>query len=87
MGGTSVISGYLDGTDPESFYIDEYGSWLKTGDQANMDDHGVVQILGRYKDLIIRGAENISPAKIEECLGQIPGLMVGDSSMVYMIGN
>lgn len=76
MGGTSVIPGYLGGADPEAFYTDEFGSWLKTGDQANMDEHGVVQILGRYKDLIIRGGENIAPAKIEECLGQIPGLMV-----------
>ncbi|KUJ19720.1 AMP-binding enzyme family protein-like protein [Mollisia scopiformis] len=75
MGGTSVISGYLDGADPEAFYTDEYGSWLKTGDQAVLDDNGVVQLLGRYKDLIIRGGENISPAKIEECLGQIPGVL------------
>lgn len=83
MGGTSVISRYLDGADPEAFYNDQYGSWLKTGDQANMDEHGVVQLLGRYKDLIIRGGENISPAKIEECMGQIPGLMVGFTGSIY----
>ncbi|KAE9377406.1 acetyl-CoA synthetase-like protein [Stipitochalara longipes BDJ] len=74
IGGTSVISKYLDGADAEAFYEDEYGSWLKTGDQAIIDENGVVHILGRYKDLIIRGGENISPAKIEKCLEQIPGL-------------
>lgn len=76
IGGTAVIAEYLEGADRESFYTDEYGSWIKTGDQATIDKNGVLQILGRYKDLIIRGGENISPAKIEQCLGQIPGLFV-----------
>lgn len=76
MGGTSVITGYLNGTDPDSFYTDECGSWLKTGDQALIDGNGVLQILGRYKDLIIRGGENISPAKIESHLSQLPGIFV-----------
>ncbi len=76
IGGTSVISSYLENADAEAFYTDEYGSWLKTGDQAIIDENGVVHILGRYKDLIIRGGENISPAKIEKCLEQIPGLFV-----------
>jgi acyl-CoA synthetase (AMP-forming)/AMP-acid ligase II len=76
MGGTSVITGYLNDTDPDSFYTDKYGRWLKTGDQALIDNNNVLQILGRYKDLIIRGGENISPAKIESHLGQIPGLFV-----------
>ena len=76
IGGTSVISGYLNDANPESFYTDEYGSWLRTGDQALIDDNGVLQILGRYKDLIIRGGENISPANIESHMGQIPGLLV-----------
>ena len=80
IGGTAVITGYLDGADPEAFYTDEYGSWLRTGDQATIDENGVVSIHGRYKDLIIRGGENISPAKIEQCLGQIPGLFVSDSN-------
>lgn len=79
IGGTSVISGYLDGADQEAFYTDEYGSWLRTGDQATIDENGAVQILGRYKDLIIRGGENIAPVKIEECLGQAPGLYVSVS--------
>ena len=76
IGGTSVISGYLNGVNPESFYTDEHGSWLRTGDQASIDDNGVLQILGRYKDLIIRGGENIAPAKIESHMGSIPGLLV-----------
>jgi acyl-CoA synthetase (AMP-forming)/AMP-acid ligase II len=76
IGGTSVITGYLNDANPESFYTDEYGGWLRTGDQALIDENGVLQILGRYKDLIIRGGENISPAKIESHMGQIPGLLV-----------
>jgi acyl-CoA synthetase (AMP-forming)/AMP-acid ligase II len=42
-----------------------------------------VHILGRYKDLIIRGGENISPAKIEKCLEQIPGLFVSFSTSLH----
>jgi len=76
IGGTSVISGYLGGADAEAFYEDACGTWLKTGDQAIIDENGVVHILGRYKDLIIRGGENVSPAKIEKCLEHIPGLFV-----------
>jgi len=76
IGGTSVINGYLDGVEQDSFYKDEHGIWLKTGDQACIDDNDVLRILGRYKDLIIRGGENISPAKIEQCLEKIPGLFV-----------
>lgn len=76
IGGTTVISGYIDGGGQSYFYADRYGSWLRTGDQAMVDENGVVQILGRYKDLIVRGGENIAPAKIEDCLRQIPGLEV-----------
>jgi acyl-CoA synthetase (AMP-forming)/AMP-acid ligase II len=64
---------------PRRLYNNEYGGWLKTGDQAIIDENGVLHILGRYKDLIIRGGENISPAKIEKCLEQIPGLFVRTS--------
>jgi acyl-CoA synthetase (AMP-forming)/AMP-acid ligase II len=87
IGGTAVITGYLDGADPEAFYTDEYGSWLRTGDQATIDENGVVSIHGRYKDLIIRGGKNISPAKIEQCLGQIPGLFVSDSNSLSITIN
>ncbi|KAH8897277.1 acetyl-CoA synthetase-like protein [Thozetella sp. PMI_491] len=75
-GGTSVISGYLHGVDADKFYDDKNGRWIKTGDQAIIDDDGVLHILGRYKDLIIRGGENIAPAKIEAAISEIPGISV-----------
>ena len=48
--------------------------WMHTGDLAVMDAEGYVQIVGRLKDMIIRGGENIYPREIEEFLLTIPGL-------------
>lgn len=72
--GGMVISGYLFG-DNRCFYDDESGHWITTGDEAMMDLEGNVFIFGRYKDLIIRGGENLSPALIENCLGRA-GILV-----------
>ncbi|TGO47436.1 hypothetical protein BCON_0278g00130 [Botryotinia convoluta] len=68
IGGTSVIDGYLNGIDSESFYTDDIGKWFVTGDQAMIDRDDVLYISGRYKDIIIRGGENLVPSKIEYCL-------------------
>ncbi|WP_287268031.1 AMP-binding protein [Thermogemmatispora sp.] len=46
--------------------------WLHTGDLATMDDQGYVRIVGRLKEMIIRGGENIYPAEIEDFLLQHP---------------
>lgn len=67
LGGSSVIGGYMYG-DNKVFYDDESGHWIATGDQAKMDVDGTIYIMGRYKDIIIRGGENLSPALIEGCL-------------------
>jgi len=75
IGGPAVITGYLNGVDAHSFYTDKAGSWLMTGDQARMDSDGIVYIIGRYKDVIIRGGENISPTKLEMVIGEIPGVI------------
>ena len=48
--------------------------WLRSGDQASMDDEGYVRITGRIKDLIIRGGENIAPKEIEDVLRQHPAV-------------
>jgi fatty-acyl-CoA synthase len=48
--------------------------WMHTGDLAVMDDDGYVAIVGRIKDMIIRGGENISPREIEEFLHSLPGV-------------
>lgn len=74
VSGTSVIDGYLHGIETDAFYEDGSHRWFKTGDQARIDDDGVLHILGRYKDLIIRGGHNISPAKLEAALSEIPGV-------------
>lgn len=58
----------------DAFTVDEHGTWLKTGDQAVMDENGEIEIVGRYKHLIIRGGENISPKFIESSLLQSFGL-------------
>lgn len=42
--------------------------WMRTGDEAMIDEDGYVQITGRIKDIIIRGGENIYPVEIETCL-------------------
>jgi acyl-CoA synthetase (AMP-forming)/AMP-acid ligase II len=68
VSGSSVISAYLNNENKDSFYEDEHGHWLITGDQGMMDEQGIVHINGRYKDMIIRGGENINPAKIETAL-------------------
>ena len=74
VSGDMIIGGYLYG-DNQPFYDDDEGHWIATGDQAIMDTDGVIFILGRYKDIIIRGGENISPALIESCMGEA-GVMV-----------
>lgn len=53
--------------------IDEDG-WLHTGDLAMMDKDGYYRIVGRIKEMIIRGGENIYPREIEEFLHKMPGI-------------
>jgi acyl-CoA synthetase (AMP-forming)/AMP-acid ligase II len=73
--GPGVISCYI-GKDAgsESFYTDGGHRWFKTGDRAIMHSDGRVSIVGRYKDMIIRGGENIAPAAIEAVLNRMPGV-------------
>ena len=47
--------------------VDRAG-WMRTGDLATMDDDGYLNIVGRSKDMIIRGGENVYPREIEEFL-------------------
>ena len=47
---------------------------MHTGDLATMDEEGYVRIVGRMKDMIIRGGENVYPREIEEFLYTIPGV-------------
>lgn len=87
IGGTSVIKSYLGDDNGTSVYVDDLGHWLATGDQAKMDEKGIIYILGRYKDLIIRGGENIYPVKIEANLEEIDGLQVSSTISITTLVN
>ncbi|MCF1488953.1 AMP-binding protein [Pseudomonas sp. AA27] len=63
--GYSVMLGYWDNLQATHDAIDPAG-WMHTGDLAVMDDDGYVRIVGRNKDMIIRGGENIYPRELEE---------------------
>ncbi|OUM25570.1 AMP-binding protein [Pseudomonas putida] len=63
--GYSVMLGYWDNPQATADAIDPAG-WMHSGDLAVMDEHGHVRIVGRNKDMIIRGGENIYPRELEE---------------------
>lgn len=65
--GYSVMLGYWDEPEKTAEAVDP-GRWMHTGDLAVMRDDGYVEIVGRIKDMIIRGGENIYPREIEEFL-------------------
>ena len=65
--GYSVMLGYWNNDEATAQAIDA-ARWMHTGDLATMDDEGYVNIVGRIKDMIIRGGENIYPREIEEFL-------------------
>jgi len=65
--GYCVMLGYWDDEEQTKNTIDDVG-WLHTGDLATMDDEGYITIVGRIKDMVIRGGENIYPREIEEFL-------------------
>lgn len=71
--GYSVMQGYWDDPVKTTETIDPSG-WLHSGDLATMDDCGYVKIVGRIKDMIIRGGENIYPREVEEFLYQHPAI-------------
>ncbi len=69
--GYSVMHGYWGDEAKTREAIDADG-WMHTGDLATMDDEGYVNIVGRIKDMVIRGGENIYPREIEEFLYRHP---------------
>ena len=71
--GPMVMRGYFDMPDETNAAIDRDG-WLHTGDLAVVDAHGVWSIVGRLKDMIIRGGENIYPAEIEAVGRRLTGV-------------
>ena len=65
--GYSVMAGYWEDPERTAEAIDAE-AWMHTGDLARMDEAGYVAIVGRIKDLVIRGGENVSPREVEEFL-------------------
>jgi fatty-acyl-CoA synthase len=78
--GYSVMLGYWNDDEATRAAIDPAG-WMHTGDLALMDEDGYVSIVGRIKDVIIRGGENIYPRELEEFLLTLP-----DVAEAYVIG-
>ena len=71
--GYSVMRGYWNDPQSSAGAVDEAG-WMHTGDLATIDAEGYCNIVGRIKDLIIRGGENIYPREIEEFLFTHPAI-------------
>jgi fatty-acyl-CoA synthase len=71
--GYSVMRGYWGEPERTRDVLDA-GGWMHTGDLAVIDEHGYCNIVGRVKDMIIRGGENISPREIEEFLYRHPAV-------------
>lgn len=84
--GYSVMLGYWNNAEATSQVIDSAG-WMHTGDLASMDADGYINIVGRLKDVIVRGGENISPKEIEEFLYTHPQIqdvqVIGVPSIKY----
>jgi fatty-acyl-CoA synthase len=71
--GYSVMLGYWNDPEKTSEAIDKAG-WMHTGDLATMDNEGYLNIVGRIKDLVIRGGENVYPREVEEFLYSHPAV-------------
>ncbi len=93
--GYIVMLGYWNNPEATAAAIDE-ARWMHTGDLAIMDEQGYVQIVGRSKDMIIRGGENIYPREIEEFLYThpkiqdvqvigVPDQLYGEEVMAWVI--
>ena len=84
--GYSVMLGYWDNPVATAEAIDA-GRWMRTGDLAAIDDDGYVNIVGRIKDMIIRGGDNIYPRQVEEFLYTHPEIedaqVIGVPSETY----
>jgi len=90
-----VMLGYYQAPEVTAEVIDEEG-WYYTGDLARIDEEGYLHIVGRIKDMIIRGGQNVYPAEIENYLAShsriretavvgVPSAVEGESVWVFVI--
>lgn len=93
--GYNIMKGYYKMPEATAQAIDKDG-WLHTGDLCTVDEDGYYKVVGRIKDMIIRGGENIYPKEIEECLYTcdkvsdvqvigVPSEAYGEEVMAYVI--
>lgn len=71
--GPNVMRGYLG--KPEETAKTIVNGWLRSGDTGRFDEDGYLSIVGRLKEMIIRGGENIYPKEIEDALVEFPGVL------------
>lgn len=76
--GPELFLGYLDEQHNDDAFTDD--GWFRTGDLARIDGDGNITIVGRVKDVIVRGGENISAREVEDVLLEMPG--VADAAVV-----
>jgi fatty-acyl-CoA synthase len=69
--GPQVFAGYVDSRQTEDAF---YQGWLRTGDICRIDADGFISVMGRAKDVIIRGGHNIDPRTIEDAALGFPGV-------------
>jgi acyl-CoA synthetase (AMP-forming)/AMP-acid ligase II len=79
--GSTTIEHYLN-AESEDFYDSDGRRWFVTGDQAFVGPDKRLYIVGRHKDMIVRGGENLSPSKIEEVLTRKPELLALEPQVV-----
>ena len=70
--GTALFLGYFRSEDEEDCW---HGDWFRTGDLGRLDRDGFLTIVGRIKEIVIRGGENISAAEVEETLSRHPTIV------------
>jgi fatty-acyl-CoA synthase len=84
--GYCVMLGYWNDDAATAKAIDRAG-WMHTGDLASMDEEGYLKIVGRIKDMIIRGGDNVYPREVEEFLYSHPSIedaqVIGVPSRMY----
>jgi len=72
--GYATCKGYWEEPEKTKELIDDEG-WLKTGDQFILEEDGYARIVGRIKELVIRGGENIAPKEVEDIISTHPNVL------------
>jgi long-chain acyl-CoA synthetase len=73
ISGPTVMKGYYK--NPQATQEVLKDGWLRTGDLGRLDEENYLYVVGRLKDMIIRGGQNVYPAQVESVLSKLPGVM------------